>query len=207
VSRSINSSPNSVSEDNVGSDHTRPDHTRSDNARPDRAPSFSRSADAALPRRFGLSKTKIAAFEQCRRRLWLSVHRPDLGARSADVEAFLRTGHEIGELACRAHPDGVMVLAEPNLAAALAMTRELLATGPVGAIFEATLEHDGVLVRIDILAPDGTGGWRMAEVKTTTRVKDYHRGDIATQLWVARNAGVPISSAAIRHIDPIKSVV
>src|SRR5690242_20493609 len=41
----------------------------------------------------------------------------------------------------------------------------------------------------------------MAEVKSSTKAKDYHLGDLATQLWVARHAGVLISSAAIRHLD------
>lgn len=152
-------------------------------------------------RRFGLSKTRITAFEQCPRRLWLSVHRPDLGTRSGSIDAILRLGHEVGDLACRLVPDGIMILAEPNLAAALAGTRELVESGCRRPIFEATLEHDGVLVRIDILEPDGEAGWRMVEVKTSSRVKEYHRADIAAQLWVARNAGLPVSSAAIRHID------
>jgi hypothetical protein len=177
-------------------DASRRDTTRFDNTRPVGQP-----AGATSPRRLGLSKTKITAFEQCPKRLWLSVHRPDRGVRSEGVDVFLRTGHEVGDLACRALTDGIMVLAEPNLAAALAATRELLDAGADRPIFEATLEHDGVLVRIDILEPDGAAGWRMAEVKTAARVKDYHRADIATQLWVARNTGLPITSAGIRHID------
>ena len=32
----------------------------------------------AVPPRHGLSKSRIAAFEQCPKRLWLQVHRPDL---------------------------------------------------------------------------------------------------------------------------------
>ncbi|KAK0357845.1 hypothetical protein LTR94_037744, partial [Friedmanniomyces endolithicus] len=41
----------------------------------------------------------------------------------------------------------------------------------------------------------------MAEVKNSTAAKAEHVRDLATQLWVARGAGVPISSAAIRHLD------
>ena len=153
------------------------------------------------PRRFGLSKSKITMFEQCPKRLWLSVHRPELAEQDESAEARFATGHEVGAIACALLPDGVMVEAEPNLAAALATTQALLDGGHDRPIFEATLQHDGVLVRIDVLEPDGADGWRMAEVKSSTKAKDYHVGDLATQLWVARNAGVPISSAAIRHID------
>ena len=153
------------------------------------------------PRRFGLSKSKITAFEQCPRRLWLSVHRRDLAEQDDGAEARFATGHEVGAIACALLPDGVMVEAEPDLAAALATTRALLDGGHDRPIFEATLEHDGVLVRIDVLEPDGSGGWHMAEVKSSTKAKDYHLGDLATQLWVARNAGVTVTGASIRHID------
>lgn len=153
------------------------------------------------PRRFGLSKSKITAFEQCPKRLWLSVHRHELAEQDEGAEARFATGHEVGAIACALLPDGVMVEAEPNLSAALATTQALLDGGHDRPIFEATLQHDGVLVRVDVLEPDGCGRWRMAEVKSSTRSKDYHLGDLATQLWVARQAGVHISSAAIRHID------
>lgn len=153
------------------------------------------------PRRFGLSKSKITAFEQCHKRLWLSVHRRDLAEQDEGAETRFATGHQVGAVACALLPDGMMVEAEPDLAAALATTRALLDGGHDRPIFEATLEYDGVLVRIDVLEPDGADGWHMAEVKRSTKAKDYHVGDLATQLWVARNAGVPISSAAVRHID------
>jgi CRISPR/Cas system-associated exonuclease Cas4 (RecB family) len=153
------------------------------------------------PRRFGLSKSKITMFEQCPKRLWLSVHRPELAEQDEGAEARFATGHEVGAIACALLPDGVMVEAEPDLSAALATTRSLLDGGHDRSIFEATLQHDGVLVRIDVLEPDGAEGWRMVEVKSSTKAKDYHLGDLATQLWVARNSSVPVSSAAIRHID------
>jgi hypothetical protein len=155
----------------------------------------------ASSRRFGLSKSKISMFEQCPKRLWLSVHRPELGNHDVASEARFAAGHEVGSIACSLLPTGAMVEAEPDLAAALTTTRTLLDSGHNQPIFEATLEYDGVLVRIDILEPDGRGSWRMAEVKSSTTAKDYHLGDLATQLWVAENAGLHISSAAIRHIN------
>jgi CRISPR/Cas system-associated exonuclease Cas4 (RecB family) len=156
---------------------------------------------ASQPRRFGLSKSKITAFEQCPKRLWLSVHRRHLAKQDESAAARFATGHEVGAVACALLPDGVMVEAAPDLAAALDFTRALLNNGHDRPVFEATLEHDGILVRIDVLEPDGAGGWHMAEVKSSTKAKDYHVGDLATQLWVARNAGLAITRAAIRHID------
>lgn len=152
-------------------------------------------------RQYGLSKSKIAMFEQCAKRLWLSVHRRDLANYNDGSDARLATGHEVGALACSLLPTGIMVEAEPDLQAALEQTRVLLALRPRRPIFEATLQYDGVLVRIDILEPAVGGGWKIVEVKSTSGAKDYHWGDLATQLWVARKCGLKIRSACIRHVD------
>lgn len=148
----------------------------------------------------GLSKSRISAFEQCPKRLWLSVHRRDRAEYDDGAEARFAAGHAVGEIACALYPGGVMVEAEPNLSAAVAETARLIAAGHPGPIFEATFEHKGVLVRVDVLSRTGEG-WAAAEVKSATRVKDYHYGDLATQVWVMRGAGLPLTSAAIRHID------
>jgi CRISPR/Cas system-associated exonuclease Cas4 (RecB family) len=151
-------------------------------------------------RRFGLSKSKITAFEQCPKRLWLATHRPELAEQDAGAEARFATGNDVGAIARALHPGGFMVDA-PNLAAALATTASLVAGGHPGPIFEATFEYDGVLVRVDVLEKREGGGWAVAEVKSSTSVKDYHRGDLATQVWVLREAGIELRRASIRHID------
>jgi hypothetical protein len=58
-----------------------------------------------------------------------------------------------------------------------------------------------VLVRVDVLERLDDGGWATAEVKSSGSVKDYQRGDLATQVWVMREAGIELKRAAIRHID------
>ncbi|GAA4019151.1 hypothetical protein GCM10022280_18600 [Sphingomonas swuensis] len=152
-------------------------------------------------RTFGLSKSKITMFEQCPKRLWLATHRKDLAEYDEGAEARFAAGHEIGAIACALISDGIMVEAEPDLRAAVDRTRELLALQQPRTIFEATLEHDGVLVRIDILEPNKGGGWNLIEVKSSGSAKDYHHNDLATQLWVARQCGLTIRSASIRHVD------
>lgn len=59
---------------------------------------------------------------------------------------------------------------------------------------------DGVLIRVDILEPD-RGRWRLAEVKSSTSVKDYHLSDVATQVWTLEKADVPLSEIVVRHIN------
>ncbi|WP_240344824.1 Dna2/Cas4 domain-containing protein [Novosphingobium sp. THN1] len=151
-------------------------------------------------RRFGLSKSKITAFEQCPKKLWLATHRPELAEQDDGAEARFATGNAVGEIACALHPGGVMV-DPPSLSEALAKTSSLISGGHPGPIFEATFEHDGVLVRVDVLERLESGGWAAVEVKSSGRVKDYHRGDLATQVWVMREAGISLQRAAIRHID------
>jgi hypothetical protein len=149
----------------------------------------------------GLSKSRITAFEQCPKKLWLSTHRPELAERDEGAEARFATGNKVGDLACELHPDGIMVEAEPNLTAALETTARLLEEGHPGPIFEATFEHEGVLVRVDVLERADDDRWHAAEVKSSTQVKDYHLGDLATQIWVMRAVGVELKSAAVRHIN------
>lgn len=157
------------------------------------------SSTAAARPPFGLSKSKITAFEQCPKKLWLSRHRPELAQVDPGAEARFDAGHVVGEIACRLHPDGVMVEAEPNLAAAVEVTRALIQEDTPRPIFEATFEHDNVLVRVDVLEPT-EHGWLIAEVKSSAGVKDYHLGDLATQVWVLQQAGVTVAGAVIRHI-------
>lgn len=152
-------------------------------------------------RRHGLSKSRITAFEQCPRKLWLGVHRPDLAEQDDSAQARFDMGHAVGEAACSLHPGGVMIEAEPDLASALARTADLIEAGHPGPLFEATFQHDGVLVRADILARDRAGRWRLAEVKSSTKPKPYHVGDLATQVWVIEASGIALSGAAVRHVD------
>ena len=71
------------------------------------------------PRTFGLSKSKINLFAQCPKRLWLSVHRPELAEETDRVRASFAAGHVVGEFACSLLPDGIMVDASNGLTAAV----------------------------------------------------------------------------------------
>ncbi len=150
--------------------------------------------------KIGLSKSRITLFDQCPKRLWLTAHHPDLAEVDDGTRAAFADGHRVGEFACSLYPDGIMISAEAGLGKAVEETAALLSGGWDKPIFEATFAHEGVLVRVDILLPSGAG-WHVAEVKNTTGVKDYHLGDLATQVWVMRGAGVPIATTAIRHLD------
>ena len=153
-----------------------------------------------------LSKTKLLAFRQCPKRLWLEVHRPDLREDSSATEASFQVGHEVGEIARRlydAEESGVVLDPKAEgIAAVLARTTELLKSRC--PIFEAGFAANGALALADVLLPvpgPGPRRWRMIEVKSSSSVKDYHRDDAAVQAFVARSAGLRLSSIAVAHID------
>lgn len=148
-----------------------------------------------------LTKSRISAFEQCPRRLWLQVHAPVGGAIDAATQLRFANGRAAGAAACSLHPGGMQVEAVPDLGAALATTTRLLAEQHPGPIFEATFAHDGVLVRADVLRRDGQNGWFVEEVKSSAKLKDHYLGDLATQVWVMESCGVVLNGAAIAHVD------
>lgn len=148
----------------------------------------------------GLSKSRLIEFRQCPKRLWLQLHRPGLREDTAATQLAFAAGHSVGEAARALYPDGVLVEPPGGLAEALRLTRELVAARPARPLFEATFEHQGVLVRADLLLPDD-GGWTLAEVKSSGSVKGYHFEDVAIQRWVLAGAGVPLKRVELWHLD------
>lgn len=146
----------------------------------------------------GLSKSRILAHRQCPKRLWLQIYRPELAEEDVSATARMAAGTHVGEIARTLYPNGVLINAE-DLSEALRDTAIVLAESP-RPIFEATFQVDGVLVRVDMLLPDQQG-YRLTEVKSSTRVKDYHLIDVAVQSWVVKQAGVMITRAELAHID------
>ena len=160
---------------------------------------------AARLSRSRLSKSRLMASLQCERRLWLEIHRPELAELSASTRAAFATGHEVGEVAQRlysaSHGPGHLLEYDAGLAAALSQTKQLLAdlrdTRPV---YEATFQHEGILVRLDVLLrrPEGV---HLVEVKSSTSLKPEHLTDCAIQAWVVRGAGLDFERMSLAHIN------
>ena len=153
-----------------------------------------------------LSKSKLLAFRQCPKRLWLEVHQPALREDSAATQASFATGHKVGDIAQQIYdPKGEGALIDPRVEGfeeAFARTQVLLRSA--FPIFEAGYKAEGALAFADVMLPVKQGGknaWRMVEVKSSTSVKSYHREDAAVQAFVARASGVPLTAIALAHID------
>ena len=146
-----------------------------------------------------ISKSKYMAGVQCPKREYLEVHQPEL-AEDVD-EDRMEQGMEVGSLARRMFPGGVLVAADyKHLSDAVRDTRELVANPEVPAIFEATFEHSGVLVRTDVLKRNAKG-FHLTEVKSSTKVKPEYTDDVSIQRYVMAGCGVQISDTSVMHLS------
>jgi predicted RecB family nuclease len=148
-----------------------------------------------------ISKSKFCAGVQCLKRLYLLVHEPELAAEPDGVaDAIIEQGREIGLLARKLFPGGIEVCST-GLDQAIRTTRELVANHEVPAIFEGVFEHDGVLVRVDVLQRRRDERWRLIEVKSTTDVKDHHLDDVAIQHRVVSGSGIDLAASCLAHVS------
>ena len=150
-----------------------------------------------------LSKSRLISAWQCSKKLHLEVHNPELAETSSMAESLFAAGDQVGEIAKQVFGsgDGVEIPYSTGLSEALAQTAELVANGHDAPIYEATFQHDGVLVRTDVLLPLEGGGWRAIEVKAAASVKAHHEVDCAIQYWVLRNAGLDLKTISLAHVD------
>ena len=148
----------------------------------------------------GLSKSRIIAWRQCPKRLWLQTHRRDLLEGVDDFQTTFEIGFEVGDVARTLYPNGILIEDDDNLSAALQATKSLMAAHSDLPFFEATFQHDGVLVRADLLLPSDSG-YRMAEVKASASVKPYYLDDCAIQTWVLQQNQIKLAGIEVMHID------
>lgn len=153
-----------------------------------------------------LSKSRLMAWRQCPKRLWLEVNHPELRQDSPEAQSRFDHGNEVGELARLLYdPVATGTLVETNRSdwrTSHVQTQDLLAKRQ--PIFEACFLTPRALCLADVLLPAKPArrkAWRMVEVKSSTRVKDYHRDDIAIQSHIAREAGLALDSVALAHVD------
>ena len=150
-----------------------------------------------------LSKSKYLAGLQCPLRLWHQCYNPHLAPPVPPAkQALFDTGHEVGRLATRLYPEGVLVEIDPRRhEQAVTETLRAMEDPRVKAIFEASFSHDDVRVKVDILARAGGGKWNVTEVKSSTGVKDEYLPDVGVQYNVLKGAGIEIDRVTLLHLD------
>ena len=153
-----------------------------------------------------LSKSKIIAFRQCPKRLWLEVHRPELREVSAATEARFQVGYQVGDIAIKLydpHASGVLIKIKEGFREAFELSSRLLEEGE-RIIFEAGFRFLDSVAFADVMIPTSKRGktfWKMVEVKSSASVKDYHIEDIAVQSFLARGMGLEVESVSLAHVD------
>jgi predicted RecB family nuclease len=151
---------------------------------------------------YRLSKSRYTAGLQCHKLLWWKVHEPLALELQPDkvLQDRFDQGVQVGTLARRQFPGGVLIDL-PHTAAAerVARTEQLIAEG-APAIFEATFVADNTFVAVDVLLRENDG-FRLIEAKATNSCKDEHWPDAAIQVHVARRSGLTISAAEILHLN------
>lgn len=151
--------------------------------------------------RKGLSKGLYIRGLQCPKSLWMHKYRPELKDEvSEQQQAAFGAGDDVGEMACRLFPGGIMVPFKGlTIPQQVAKTAEAVAAGE-SVIYEASFEHDGVFIKVDILRKSDEG-WEVYEVKAAAGVKEVHEDDVALQLHVLQGAGLRISKVHLVHVD------
>jgi hypothetical protein len=135
-----------------------------------------------------LTKSHLASFRQCPRKLWLEQHAPDK-ADPGDATNWRRArdGNIVGEKAREAlGPDIVWGTVDPTRPAV-----------------EVTLTRDDLSARADALIPTASG-YVLQETKASTlrdAPKDHHLDDIAIQLWVMAASQLPLARAELNLLD------
>ena len=159
-----------------------------------------------------LSKSKFLSGLQCHKRLYLEISGLSWPRR---LTLRRRRSWPWERRSAFWHGDdsrGVLVV-WPVLRqreAAIAQTATLLQDSRMPAIFEGAFEHEGVVVRVDILermpvAEGPSPAWRLIEVKSSTRVKDMHLDDLAIQRHVLLGMGLNVAETCLMHIDTVIS--
>lgn len=161
-----------------------------------------KKGDAMRP----LSKSKLIAYRQCAKRLWLEVNGPKKPDPDPQTQAKFDDGHKVGELAQRLYnPKGKGIVFDPKEQGydeVVIRTDELIDSSQ--PLFEAGFNTGGARAYVDVMLPlrrNGKKTWHMVEVKSSTSVKDTYKDDIAIQAHIARACGVNLHSVAVAHID------
>jgi len=150
-----------------------------------------------------LSKSRLLSYLQCPKRLWLDVHRPEVGYYPKRVQARFESGHQVGEVARTLYAQGREVAFDRDVSVALNNTQGELFPGEAPrarVYFEAPFRHQEVLVRADVLERNSTGT-RLIEVKSGAGVKEEYLPDVAIQSWVINGSGVRLSEVAVAHLN------
>lgn len=146
-----------------------------------------------------LTKTKYLSAQQCLKRVWYEIRRPDMVAPPTQSQKrIMDQGTEVGELARLRFPGGLLISSFGKRS--LQETKQAIEQGAT-VLFEPALQYDGILVRCDVLKIRDDGTWDIIEVKSSTSVKHYHLDDLAVQRYVVQGSGLQVGGLKLMHLN------
>lgn len=161
-----------------------------------------------------LTKSDLASFRQCPRKLWLEHHRPDLVPQT-DPTLWRRAndGNIVGAKARDLLGQNVIwpKRADDPAAAAAAAAAQLSANSTQPAV-EVPMLRDGLYARADALIPAPSGGYVLRETKASTfplkkdkftpdKPEEHHLDDLAIQAWVYQASGWRLAGAELNLLN------
>lgn len=149
-----------------------------------------------------LTKSDLQSLLQCRRKLWLEHHKPDLMPQD-DFTLYRRAvdGRIVGEKAReQLGADFIWPPKAENETAAAEGAKSMLAQAPKKPAAEVPMIHAGLYARADALVPEDKG-YVLRETKaktfplkgdkvTTGAPEDHHLEDVAIQTWTMEGFGL-----------------
>ncbi len=147
-----------------------------------------------------LTKSTFLRGLRCGKSLMLDALHDELREPpDAEARMIMLQGQEVGRLAQGRYPGGKTGRMPGANPLSLRRTQDLIEVG-TEVIYEAAFQHDGVFILVDILVK-GTSGWRLIEVKSTSKVDDEHLWDVAVQAHVLRGAGLELEDVCLLHVN------
>ena len=160
-----------------------------------------------------LSKSDLASFRQCPRKLWLEHRRPE-AASPASIDAVMRTraGAQVGQKAReRLGPDLLWPRHHDDPEVAAMQALQLLRSAPRAPAVEVPMMRGGLYARADALIPT-VGGYVLQETKasgfplkmdkvTPDDPAGHLLDDVAIQAWVFEATGLVLVRAELNLLD------
>lgn len=155
------------------------------------------------------SKSDYTKGHQCTKMLWMEIHKKEEFDSSLLDLARLKKGNEVGDLAMGYYGDFIEVKNNFRYDSMAKRTADLLQEsaniadggGKPFSVCEATFVCDGMVCMADIVRPCGDMAVDLVEVKSSTKVKEYHVRDLAYQTALIERCGYDVRTASIMHVN------
>ncbi len=146
----------------------------------------------------GLSKSRYCKGIQCPKMLWLDKNKPE---EAADLfrDSVLANGTRVGDLARSYFGKYELIEYQEDKPAMCEETKRQMEAG-TETIAEASFLYDGLYCAVDLFHKNGDG-WEIVEVKSSVKVSDIYKEDVAFQYYVLTKCGVNVKKVSLLLVN------